>query len=134
MSIPPERMTDQQVITAMDSESPLNAARKIFRFRAAGMESARLEPIEQRRQEFETVLAIIDAFYGRYEGGLSSMNAFAIACGNHPFEDSKVCETCAGKGYVEITLPESEGPHSGLAISTASEAQRPAEAVRERLR
>lgn len=32
--------------------------------------------------------------------GLTGPQRLAIACGNSPYEDDKVCPTCEGKGYV----------------------------------
>ena len=32
--------------------------------------------------------------------GLSDTQRLAIACGNVPYEDDKVCPQCSGRGYV----------------------------------
>jgi hypothetical protein len=37
---------------------------------------------------------------GKPATGLSDMQRLAIACGNEPYADNKVCTTCEGKGYV----------------------------------
>lgn len=122
MNIPPERMTDAQVIEAMDGDSRFNAARKVFRFRSAELENLNVSPIENRRREFEIVLEIIDVFYGRTEGGLSTRDAFAVTCGNVPFEDSVVCDKCSGKGFTDLDLSNVEPrepaiPGQSLAIA-----------------
>lgn len=57
-------MTDDQVIEALRSDSPLNRARREFSSACGRIEQAgqQLSPIDVRRMEFEAVLAIVNAF------------------------------------------------------------------------
>ncbi len=59
-------MTDKEVMEALRSETPLNAARAVFsgecgRIEQAGMQRRPAGPIEIRRMEFEAVRKIAKA-------------------------------------------------------------------------
>lgn len=53
-------MTDEELMREIGTDSPLNRARKTFRFAAAGIEQAQaqrrlISPVQVRRMEFEAV-------------------------------------------------------------------------------
>ena len=60
----PTRRTDEEVLRELNSDSPLNKARRLFSHGSAGIEQAHLQrggltPIEMRRMEFEATEAIL---------------------------------------------------------------------------
>ena len=62
----PNPMTDEEVIAALNSDTPLNAARRIFSSESAKIEQAwqqrsPISPVEWRRMEFEAVRKIAAA-------------------------------------------------------------------------
>lgn len=63
------RLSDEGVIQLLQSDSPLNKARKEFshgaaRIEQAGQQRTPLSPVEMRRMEFEVVEKIIAAYNG----------------------------------------------------------------------
>lgn len=52
------------------------------------------------REIAETAARDCLAAVGLRPAGLSDMQRLAIACGNEPYADDKVCPTCSGKGHV----------------------------------
>lgn len=59
-------MTDEETLSAINADTPLNRARKVFSFESARIEQALMQrrppsPIEVRRMEFEAVGKIIAA-------------------------------------------------------------------------
>lgn len=62
-----DKMTNEQVIAELRSDSPLNRARAQFssgsaRIEQAGAQRSALSPIEMRRMEFEATQKIVDAY------------------------------------------------------------------------
>jgi hypothetical protein len=60
-------MSDDEVMKELQSESPLNRARKVFssesaRIEQAGQQRTGLSPIEMRRMEFDAVRKILGAY------------------------------------------------------------------------
>lgn len=58
------RMTDEEVLAELQSESTLNAARRLFSSYSGRIDQCAAGPIEMRRLEFEAVEAIVKTYQG----------------------------------------------------------------------
>lgn len=112
-----ERMTDEQVMTHLRSDTPLNRARAAFssecgRIEQAGQQHEPPGPIEIRRMELEAVERILAAFRGRPD--LPDLFAFSEAYGEH------TVATRDGNYFVF----DDEGVRHGVAWHTPEQARR----------
>lgn len=60
-------MTDEEVLAAMDSNTPLNKVRRMFNGQSARLEQAcqqRVTPIEFRKMEFDAADKILEVILG----------------------------------------------------------------------
>lgn len=52
--------------------------------------------------------------------GLSDMARLAINCGNHPYEDERICPACGGKGHVPSGAVADDLPTEDEALAYAT--------------
>ena len=63
--------------------------------------------VEDARHALKTAAALArDALartrmMNRRPNAVNDLTRLAVACGNHPFEDCRLCSTCNGSGYLE---------------------------------
>lgn len=67
---------------------------------AAGLLADGLDPSKLTPAGRQELRAAIDRLLDLAGVGLTDMQRLAILCGNEPYADYHVCETCKGKGYV----------------------------------